>query len=228
MARGFGSLRGIAVLAIVIGGVSLAGCDRGPRLEAPDKFKTEARALSTGQFSKVSDEVFLFAMGAAGDVLETCTSVELDPQARAELAPFVAAATLQASTGNGYDYGRNDLDDLPDGTRDQLASQSAYFAGAVAARQLKCDPKDTRVVLEHARSLADLIVNGRDGKGGPFLSSCSPVHGAEACKCLGMVGLSTDTNIFMSTYSRDTIASIIATNPMAGLAIALQCQIMNY
>ena len=80
----------------------------------------------------------------------------------------------------------------------------------------------------HAQSLAELIVNGRDGKGGPFIASCSPVHGAEACKCLGMVGLSTDTNIFMSTYSRQTIVNIISANPMAGIAIGFQCGIMNY
>lgn len=217
----------VAVFAM-IAATGLAACERVPNLKAPEKFKSEARALATGKFAKVSDELFLFSMGAAGEVMEKCPKVDVDQDARLELVPFMAAAVTQMSTGTKYDYGLNNLDDLPDAMADQLASQSAYFAGIVAARGLNCNRSDATAVVLHAQSLTDVIVNGPDGKGGPFLASCSPVHGAQACKCLGMVGLATDTGIFMSTYSRETIYSIMSKNPLTGLAIGLQCGIMNY
>lgn len=215
-------------LLLLIGAASFVnfGCAPQVRLKTTTEHQAAADALSRGEFREVSDEVFLFSMGAAEDVMDKCNP-QVDDQIRIDLAPFVTAALWQGATGNKYRFG-DDLSDLSDAMRDQAKSQGAFFAGVVAARNLKCvEPAATRIV-ENAHKLSVEMKGGPDGMRSEFIRSCAPRHGAGTCSCVALAGLAADTNVFQKTYSQELVYELMQRSPMNAMQIVMGCGLTEY
>lgn len=214
------------VAALCLALVGLAGCGQSVRLETTPEHQAAADALGSGRFSDIDDEIFLFAMGAAEDVMDKCQP-KVEQSKKMELAPFVTAAVWQGAQGNKYRFG-DQLTDLNDAIRDQAKSRGALFAGILAARSLNCaEPASTRIV-ENAHKLSVEMRGGADGMKSEFIRSCSPQHGAATCSCVALAGLASDTNVFRKTYSRDLIYELMQRSPINGLQIVMGCGLTRY
>lgn len=219
-------LRTEIVAALCVGLIALAGCGQSVRLKTTPEHQAAADALGSGQFSSIDDETFLFAMGAAEEVMDNCQP-KVDQAKKVELIPFVTAALWQGAQGNKYRFGE-ELTELNDAVRDQAKSQGAFFAGILAARSLKCaEPAATRIV-ENAHKLSVEMKGGADGMQSEFVRSCSQQHGSATCSCVALAGLASDTNVFRKTYSRDLIYELMQRSPINGLQIVMGCGLTRY
>lgn len=219
-------VRVLAILLVGLTAFSIGGCGDKVRLKTTPQHQAAADALGSGKFSKVDDETFLFAMGAAQDIVDKCKP-KVEQQTLADLAPFFEAALWQGAQGNKYRFG-DDLSDLSEAMADQASSQAAFFGGIVAARQLECaEPAGTQIV-QHAHDLSIQMKGGADGMKSNFVSSCARFHGAETCSCVALAGLASDTNVFEKTYSKELVYEMMQRSQLNAMKIVLGCQLTRY
>ncbi len=149
-----------------------------------------------------------------------------NPEARGILQKFLTSSALVGSIGSRYGS-----PDLGEGLGDQAASMSAYALGEKTATNLGCEgdtaKRMTNNLVSHLKRTAS------DGAGqSTYVAGCAKYYAGrysvQQCQCIADIGRSIYPKIHQYEFSRDSIYSIIQSNPFVGLQVGIQCGIGDY
>ncbi|MCB9947752.1 MAG: hypothetical protein H6842_07975 [Rhodospirillaceae bacterium] len=194
------------------------GADSYPQSEFGEALTTH----ELGCVRQLSPREIVFTAGLAHALLEQC-GLPRDVGSRGTLATFLTSSQWVAMVGR--EYGNPNLGQ---GLADQAGSSVTYSAGIAALDMIGGCSSPA------AEPLADGIVRylRRSASESPYVDGCqryySGRYSRRQCQCLADIARAVYPNIHQSTFSRESIATLIQRNPFVGLQVALQCGFGNY
>jgi TPR repeat protein len=179
--------------------------------------------LAAGRGLRVDDEVMGYLSGLLEIYLPNCPWLKSDAQL-ASTAQFYQAATQRALT-NMFDFSNL--------VQDTVAFASAANDGKADATRLIETYGCERSPLSEALAtgiVETVAVVGSSHRASRFVTSCAETRlNDQQCTCLAELGRGVDPNIDETFYDPGTtIKSIVNSNPILGLTIAIQCGIGDY
>ena len=175
-----------------------------------------------GQKIEFNEENVLFMAGMS-DYIMNNFKLYLSVDDLDRLANLIKAGANLITIGNRYSD-----PNMMEAWKDPVQNRPPYLNGYRMAEYFK--GKNS-----HLNEIADGIVdilkeNEKSPAGGNsiFISTCTPYHSEEKCKCLAEVALAVFPDIHKRRYEPQMIKKMIENNPFTGFSIIFQCGISRY
>ncbi|MEM8981009.1 MAG: tetratricopeptide repeat protein [Pseudomonadota bacterium] len=195
---------------------STQSSDSRPKLSGvPSQHRSDVDRLLAGKPIRLTQANIPFMGGLGSGLMERCGSPRNTAQ-RLRLAAFVQTSVTGAMAG--FDYSNPNLGKS---IGSAYQSQALFAAGSVVGQSTPCGAVSERI----AKGILAALKGNEEG---PFVRTCTPVHGARSCQCLANTGRQVIPNLHQQTFNRRLIKQIIERNPFLGLQIGLTCGIGNY
>lgn len=181
------------------------------------------KSLQAGCAPALTPHEQLFVAGLGHELTSKCR-LPNNLKDRLEVAKFIAAA-LPVGMG-GSKYGDPNLGEM---MKDQVRSQEAYMAGAMAFKDFDKGCKDPRAVAV-ANSLTNYVKTTASNSS--WVDGCdvkyATLYSRGQCQCMANAIRGIDPSIHSKPFSRDSIKRLIGGNPLGALQMATQCGVGDY
>ncbi len=197
-------------------------CDPGPNRYPDHEYGDVLSALEASCAPTLSPKAQLFAAGLGEGLVKQC-SLPRSVEDRMRVAKFVAAS-VQVGVGGGQ-YSNPDYTKM---MGDQAASQAAYSVGVMTFRGLEgCNSRAAVALADGlARYLAQTAAQST------WVDGCELQYAGRysrgQCQCMADSIRALDPDIHARQFSRGSIQSLSARNPVLTLQMATQCGIGDY